>query len=176
MLGPEAVSDGLARPERGQRVLDRVRRGAAAAELRRLIHREGMRAGAHIHLGDTGKCPVRAEQDLGGSGVVSHGGASVFDDSAERHRTSWIRLKLILCSLDLTVKKLPGPPASAVRPGVAGQAREHELARARWLPAPAGRAGARFSAQEIASAMWRVYASNVTRTSRSGLRVWAEAA
>src|SRR5215469_2399945 len=114
MLGPEAVSDGLARPERGQRVLDRVRRSAAAAELRRLIHRECMGTGAHIHLGDTGKCPVRAEQDLGGSGVVSHGGASVFDDSAERHRTSWIRLKQILCSLDLTVKKLPGPPVPSV--------------------------------------------------------------
>src|SRR5215831_20661892 len=119
MLGPEAVSDGLARPERSQRVLDRVRRSAAAAELRRLIHCEGMGAGAHIHLGDTGKCPVRAEQDPGGSGVVSHGGASVFDDSAERHRTSWIRLKLILCSLDLTVKKLPRP-ARQCRPAGRG--------------------------------------------------------
>src|SRR5262252_625438 len=112
MLGPEAVSDGLARPERSQRVLDRVRRSPAAAELRRLIDRECMGPGAHIHLGYTGKCPVRAEQDLGGSGVVSHGGASVLDDSAERHRTSWIRLEQILCSLDLNRQEAsrPGPP------------------------------------------------------------------
>jgi hypothetical protein len=61
VLGPEPVGDGLARAERGQRVLDRLRGCAAAAERRRLVHRERVTAGADIHLGDAGQRAVRAE-------------------------------------------------------------------------------------------------------------------
>lgn len=43
--------------------------------------------------------------------------------------------------------------ARAIRPGVVGQANEHELARTGGLPAPVGRDRARFSAPEIASAL-----------------------
>src|SRR5215472_10202165 len=106
MLGPEAVSDGLARPKRGQRVLDRVRRSTAAAQRPRLVRREGMGAGVYIHLGDTGQCPAGSEQDLGGGGVVSHGGASGFDDSAERHCGLLDPSERILCNLDLNRQEL----------------------------------------------------------------------
>jgi len=85
VFGPEAVGDGLAGSERGQRVFNRVRRAAAAAERGRLVDRECVPGGADSHFCDTGQGAVRPEQRPGDCGIVSHGLAGVYDDSSERH-------------------------------------------------------------------------------------------